>query len=198
MLFVGEKVLVKAKFSSINIISVMCFVIAAVALLVCFLIARIFGGKYGIMWAFVGMEYGYYWFFIGIAVFLVLGFSLMGKKPELIVTTNRVTGKTLFNKRVDLPISQVSAIGSGSFNRVTVTTASGNITFLAVQNNDEVFHVVSDLLVKRQNETNVSKSIINGVTSSNADELKKYKELLESGAITQEEFEAKKKQLLGL
>lgn len=34
--------------------------------------------------------------------------------------------------------------------------------------------------------------------NSNADELKKYKDLLDSGVITQEEFEAKKKQLLGL
>lgn len=33
---------------------------------------------------------------------------------------------------------------------------------------------------------------------SSADELKKYKELLDSGVITQEEFDAKKKQLLGL
>lgn len=33
---------------------------------------------------------------------------------------------------------------------------------------------------------------------SSADELKKYKELLDMGAITQEEFDAKKKQLLGL
>ena len=31
-----------------------------------------------------------------------------------------------------------------------------------------------------------------------ADELKKYKELLDSGVISQEEFDAKKKQLLGL
>ena len=31
-----------------------------------------------------------------------------------------------------------------------------------------------------------------------ADEIKKYKELLDSGAITQEECEQKKKQLLGL
>ena len=30
------------------------------------------------------------------------------------------------------------------------------------------------------------------------DELKKYKELLDGGVITQEEFDAKKKQLLGL
>ena len=40
-------------------------------------------------------------------------------------------------------------------------------------------------------------TIINQGTSS-ADELKKYKELLDQGVITEEEFEAKKKQLLGL
>ena len=34
--------------------------------------------------------------------------------------------------------------------------------------------------------------------SSGADELKKYKDLLDSGVITQEEFDAKKKQLLDL
>lgn len=33
---------------------------------------------------------------------------------------------------------------------------------------------------------------------SSAAELKQYKELLDSGVITQEEFDAKKKQLLGL
>lgn len=35
-------------------------------------------------------------------------------------------------------------------------------------------------------------------TSSSADEIRKYKELLNDGIITQEEFEAKKEQLLGL
>jgi hypothetical protein len=35
-------------------------------------------------------------------------------------------------------------------------------------------------------------------TVTEADELKMYKELLDSGAITQDEFDQKKKQLLGL
>lgn len=35
-------------------------------------------------------------------------------------------------------------------------------------------------------------------TTSNADEILKFKNLLDSGIITQEEFDAKKKQLLGL
>ena len=37
-----------------------------------------------------------------------------------------------------------------------------------------------------------------GTVFSSADELKKFKELLDSGIISQEEFEAKKKQLLNL
>ena len=40
-------------------------------------------------------------------------------------------------------------------------------------------------------------TVVAGKTS-NADELQKYKELLDSGAISEEEYNAKKKQLLGL
>lgn len=39
---------------------------------------------------------------------------------------------------------------------------------------------------------------VNAAPVSNAEELKKFKELLDLGVITQEEFDAKKKQLLGL
>ena len=38
----------------------------------------------------------------------------------------------------------------------------------------------------------------NSSSISDADELKKFKELLDMGIISQEEFDAKKKQLLGL
>ena len=37
-----------------------------------------------------------------------------------------------------------------------------------------------------------------GVSISTADEIKKFKELADSGIISQDEFEAKKKQLLGI
>ena len=36
------------------------------------------------------------------------------------------------------------------------------------------------------------------IPQSNAEELRRYKELLDLGVITQDEFDAKKKQLLGL
>ena len=66
-----------------------------------------------------------------------------------------------------------------------------------------LFAIVVISLIKRSN-TVVPKikeqpQIINNIQqTSNADELKKFKELLDTGIITQEEFDAKKKQLLGL
>ena len=41
-------------------------------------------------------------------------------------------------------------------------------------------------------------SVENNSNISAADEIKKFKELLDSGVISQEEFDVKKKQLLGL
>lgn len=58
---------------------------------------------------------------------------------------------------------------------------------------------VSDFKIKQHgilDEPVKSTSIY--LPNSNADELVKYKDLLDKGVITQEEFEAKKKQLLGL
>ena len=50
-----------------------------------------------------------------------------------------------------------------------------------------------------QKEMNViTTPILSRPVYSTADEIKTYKELLDTGAITQEEFDAKKKQLLGL
>ena len=52
---------------------------------------------------------------------------------------------------------------------------------------------------KNANVTPVQNSqVANNVTTGTAEELKKFKELLDQGVITQEEFDAKKKQLLGL
>jgi len=50
--------------------------------------------------------------------------------------------------------------------------------------------------LEKLNQTNDSSSQI--AATSDADEIKKFKELLDMGAITQEEFDAKKKQLLGI
>ena len=121
---------------------------------------------------------------------------------SLTVTDKRIYGNTWLGKRVDLPVDSISAISAVSvFKGIAVATASGKIQFLLVKNADKVYEELNNLLVKRQIPRSVQAQgeIINSETDfSNINELKKYKELLDAEIITQEEFDAKKKQLLDL
>ena len=63
-----------------------------------------------------------------------------------------------------------------------------------------VFYVIGNSMTpaKKAKKENVAQPNVTVQQVSSADELKKYKELLDAGIITQEEFDAKKRQLLGL
>lgn len=121
------------------------------------------------------------------------------RRYELAVTDKRIYGKIVLGKRVDLPIDSVSAISTIRLLKgVSVSTSSGRIFFLAIQNADEIYTVMNDLLIERQQKKDNAAVAATVPQSDEADQLKKYKDLLDSGVITQEEFDAKKKQLLGL
>ena len=132
----------------------------------------------------------------GSATIVLIIFYLITKEMKIVVTDKRVYGKTIFGKQVDLPFDSISAIAKSWFKGIAVSTASGRIVFLLISNNEEIFKTISDLLIQRQDKREENKKTIS--TNNNAEELKQYKELLDSGIITQEEFDAKKKQLLGL
>ena len=98
-----------------------------------------------------------------------------------------------------MPVDSVSAVSTvGLLKGVSIASSSGRISFLFIKNADEIYEEINNLLIERQ--SNVMKPVETKVDIplSNADELKKFKDLLDSGVITQEEFDAKKKQLLGL
>ncbi|MBR3553164.1 MAG: SHOCT domain-containing protein [Clostridia bacterium] len=122
---------------------------------------------------------------------------------KMTVTDKRIYGKTSFGRRVDLPLDSISAVGVGAFRSIAVATSSGKIKFGFIENRDEIHTVIGNLLVQRQNRPQQTAPVppapaAQPVSQSAADELKKYKDLLDSGVITQDEFDAKKKQLLGL
>lgn len=132
-------------------------------------------------------------------VIIVLGIIICAwLKTSMTITDKRVYGTASFGKRVDLPIDSISAVGTGMFKAIAVSTSSGKIAFFLIKNRDEIHKCISDLLLERQNKPKEMTTIKQEIPQSNADELKKYKDLLDSGVITQEEFDAKKKQLLGL
>lgn len=129
-----------------------------------------------------------------ILVSLFMNWLMSGK--EMIITSNRVIGRASFGKRVDLPISQISAVALSNFDRIMVATSSGKIHFWLLENRADVYDALNSIIGKVQVEA--ARNNTSAASTSNAEELQKYKELLDNGVITQEEFDAKKKQLLGL
>lgn len=142
-----------------------------------------------------------YWsapvFYLSVIVLLLAGFFFWKmSRGKLLITSKKVTGKASFGKQIDLSLSQISSVALGTCRQLSIGTSSGNIHFWFIKNRNEVYTALSDLIAKVQVEN--ADQIPVDPLSSTANELKKYKELLDSGVITQEEFNAKKKQLLGL
>ena len=140
-------------------------------------------------------------FYLGVVFFIIWLIIFNGnKKVSLTVTDKRVYGTAFGGKRVDLPFDMISAVGTSAMNGINVSTSSGVIKFKYIANNYEIHETISKILLERQEKAKApaaspAQTVVN---PTSADELKKYKELLDSGVITQEEFDAKKKQLLGL
>lgn len=135
-----------------------------------------------------------------IVTYLLLKLSYkMYLKEEIVLTDKRVYGKTIFGVHIDLPIQSVSRVSEIKILRgLSVSTSSKAIRFVFVKNASEIRKEISSLLMSRV-DGNLEKVVSNSKEKpSNIDELKKIKELLDMGIITQEEFEAKKKQVLDL
>ena len=145
-------------------------------------------------------DYGNFWaawVFILICIANII-FTKAVIKSTLTVTSDRIYGTTTFKKRVDLPVDSISSIAKSIFSGLSVATSSGVIKFVAIKNRDEIYECLVKLLSIRQNKHSNTPNSVTFPPRSDVDELKKYKELLDNGIISQEEFDAKKKQLLGL
>ena len=188
-----EKTIIKSeKYSGAKYLTISAVICAIIALILDAVLFGLSRGDFGTALLEIIVM-----FIVFYAVILVIYFIF--SKCELTVSDKRVYGTAIFGKRVDLPVDSISAIGKSMFRGIGITTASGAIKFKLIKNRDEIYKVISDLLVARQNKpTTAPTTIKQEIPQSQADELKKYKELLDSGIITQEEFDAKKKQLLGL
>lgn len=124
---------------------------------------------------------------------------LIGRVQQITVTDKRVYGVAAFKRRVDLPLDSISAISTSLLKGLSVASSSGRIIFIGIKNRDDIHKVISDLLIERQTKpiAVVQEANLEALSDVTA-QLKQMKELLDSGILTQEEFDAKKKQLLGL
>ena len=99
-----------------------------------------------------------------------------------------------------LPLYQISAYSTKDFfSVISIATASGFVKFALIENHKEIGDILQNLINERQEKTQTPITAETKQQNVNSlDDLKKLKDFLDSGIITQEEFDAKKKELLGL
>lgn len=185
-----ETVLIEGKFSSdkrelaVWIMNcVFCVIIIALSGSILFILAALAWMIYSIVQAINSQKY---------------------KNQTLTITDKRVYGN-LLNKSVNMPLSAISHVERVRNIHFNIATTSGTMKFFHCDNCVEVVYTISDLLQERNApKPNMEPLVVStpelsrNAQISSADEIRKYKELLDEGILTQEEFDSKKKELLGL
>lgn len=102
-------------------------------------------------------------------------------------------------KQTEIPLGSITSVNQKTgliMGSITVTTAGKEkkIDSMIKKDVPRVAAIISDLMDQIAKESTVSKSS----AGSAPEELARWKELLDDGTITEDEFNAKKKQLLGL
>ena len=138
---------------------------------------------------------------IGFIFTIILGVVLFAVGCNLMDSYLTVSaGKVCIAFSVIIIIASIDSITVASdiptFHGVAVATSSGRIKFYYLQNSADVYSSICKLLIDRQSKNTLKD--IPRKQHNDLDGLVKLKELLDGGIITQEEFDAKKKQLLGL
>ena len=191
-----EKVLIKT--SSKQRLAIGTTVFGALCIFIPLLVCAIISGDSGMIgWLIRYAFHGYIYPIVLGVILLRLGISALC--CQLTVTDKRVYGTAAIRRRVDLPIRSISAVGFAPFSTITVSTSSGVIKFCMVEDRKKVYNVITELLDKQS--MSAAQPVVVGApvaSNSDADDIAKFKKLLDDGAITQEEYDTKKKQLLGL
>ena len=169
--------------------------------------------KYAIIWYIILFVYGWImgWsnfelnagigFLVGFLSALIVGGLIhsvvyfTARNNEIVLTNYKITGTYRRSLSLNIPIDSVSSVSKGAMGSLCITCAGNKYNISYVSNRELFCSQLNELLNKRTQQALNNASVVN---QSNYDEIAKLKQLFDDGIITQEDFDAKKKQLLGL
>lgn len=144
--------------------------------------------------------YGYIAMLGAVALIAGIVTKISTENCEIAVTDKAVIGKIAHGKNVNIPLNQINAINRTSFNGFSITSIGNISNFYCIENCDEVIKTIAYLLtgLRQKNGQMEQSAIASSETTVYhvTERLKKIKELMDMGAITQEEFEQQKTKIL--
>ena len=120
--------------------------------------------------------------------------NLKNNKQELRIDNNVVYCKKSKKKTLEIPVSRISNIKRGFYKSVKVNSPGVKIRVSMLKNQVDIINLLTDMQKNLSNKKEVAEPKANESYA----QLSELKNLLDNNIITQEEFDAKKKQLLGL
>lgn len=120
------------------------------------------------------------------------GWVLLGaSKQEVTVYSDHVTLRTIKRFTTNIDLKDITAVEKIGKKTIRVRTGSTMIIIFVLENSNEIVDTIYELRSQFRCVTNAESENV-------ALELKTYQKLLEEGAITQEDYDAKKKEILKL
>lgn len=142
------------------------------------------------------------WIVLGFLVIVMLFANLWyaaDAKKAMIIDVDRIICKNGKKRAKEFLVKDIKSVEFASKNGLLVRGNGIKYKINLLENAEELKSTIMDSIAALPTENIVATTEIKQeIQPNSADELKKYKELLEIGVISQEEFAAKKKQLLGL
>ena len=180
-----EQILVEGRFNQKTMFRTNLFVHLIVAIVLDFVVVSLFS----INWVTISG-------IIGLYIGCIASAKQMANMPRVFYLSNKRFYYQKDGLELEAPLEDIVAcsIGNGC---VVIKTQMGKISANHLENINEFSDAWKKLNFDKKRKQSAAFSY-QEPNYGTADELKKFKELLDNGVITQEEFDAKKKQLLGL
>lgn len=131
-----------------------------------------------------------------LVIVLLLNLAYASYNKELVIDGNTILCKKGKKTAKQFMIKDVKSVQNKSLKGIKISGNGVRYSIILVKNRDEIKQAIMDKVTALAERAEQNLNVVMNNTS--AEDIKKFKELLDSGVITQEEFEAKKKQLLGL
>lgn len=93
-----------------------------------------------------------YWIALITIIFLTIAIAVLYYKAfsqeQIIITNKRIYGEMPFGKKFNLPINNISSIELCIMKGITIQSYSNKVKFKMINNNDEIYKVLSKLIIK--------------------------------------------------
>lgn len=90
--------------------------------------------------------------FLSVIVIIAGFFPLFAPKGSITVTDKRIYGKMPFGKTFYFPLDSIAKVRQKAFNTILIDSSTGKVKMSNVENCDEVYKTICNLLVERQNK----------------------------------------------